>query len=276
MQIIDTHQHFWNYDPQRHDWINEDMQKIRKNFLPEDLAPILKENKVAGCISVQVDQTLEETDFLLTLAKRNDFIKGVVGWVDLRSSDLEATLNHYKDSKALKGFRHIIQGEATGFMLQPKLIAGLNKLPAHGYTYDLLIYAHQLKEANELIKQLSPDLPIVIDHIAKPAIKNSEIAEWEKGITALAQYPNVYCKISGMVTEANWGTWTMATLQPYLDKVVAAFGPNRILFGTDWPVCLVAASYSTWLDGIQTYFNTFSTAEQEAIFANNAIKFYKL
>ena len=276
MKIIDTHQHFWNYDPQRHDWINEAMQKIRKNFLPEDLAPILKENKVEGCISVQVDQTLEETDFLLSLAKQNDFIKGVIGWVDLRSSDLEATLSHYKDSIALKGFRHIIQGEAAGFMLQPKLIAGLNKLPAYGYTYDLLIYAHQLKEANELIKQLSPDLPIVIDHIAKPDIKNNEIAEWKKGITALAQYPNVYCKISGMVTEAHWENWTMATLQPYLDTVVAAFGPNRILFGTDWPVCLVASTYSTWLHGIQNYFNTFSIAEQENIFANNAIKFYKL
>jgi L-fuconolactonase len=276
MQIIDTHQHFWNYDPQRHDWINEDMQKIRKNFLPEDLAPILKENKVAGCISVQVDQTLEETDFLLTLAKQNDFIKGVVGWVDLRSAHLEATLNEYQEAKALKGFRHIIQGEVAGFMLQPKLIAGLNKLPAYGYTYDLLIYAHQLKEANELIKQVSPNLPIVIDHIAKPDIKNSEIAEWKKGITALAQYPNVFCKISGMVTEADWNNWTMASLQPYLDSVVAAFGTERILFGTDWPVCLVASSYSTWLNGIQNYFNTFSNAEQEAIFANNAIKFYKL
>jgi L-fuconolactonase len=276
MKIIDTHQHFWNYDPQRHDWINEDMQKIRKNFLPEDLAPILKENKVEGCISVQVDQTLEETDFLLSLANQNDFIKGVVGWVDLRSSDLEATLSHYKDSIALKGFRHIIQGEAAGFMLQPKLITGLNKLPAYGYTYDLLIYAHQLQEANELIKQVSPNLPIVIDNIAKTAIKNNEIAEWKKGITALAQYPNVYCKISGMVTEAHWENWTMATLQPYLDTVVAAFGPNRILFGTDWPVCLVASTYSTWLHGIQNYFNTFSIAEQENIFANNAIKFYKL
>lgn len=276
MKIIDTHQHFWSYDPKRHDWINEDMQKIRKNFLPEDLAPILKENKVAGCISVQVDQTLEETNFLISLAKQNDFIKGVVGWLDLRANDVEATLESYANEKALKGFRHIIQGEAAGFMLQPALIAGLNKLPNHHYTYDLLIYAHQLNEANELIKQVSSDLPIVIDHIAKPDIKNSEIVEWKKGITALAQYPNVYCKISGMVTEADWGNWTMATLQPYLDTVVEAFGTERILFGTDWPVCLVASTYSTWLNGIQNYFNTFSISEQENIFANNAIKFYKI
>lgn len=276
MKIIDTHQHFWNYDLQRHDWINEDMQKIRKNFLPEDLAPILNENKVAGCISVQVDQTLEETNFLLALAKQHDFIKGVVGWLDLCAKNIEATLENYVDEKALKGFRHIIQGEAAGFMLQPTLIAGLNKLPSHHYTYDLLIYAHQLSEANELIKQISSDLPIVIDHIAKPDIKNNEITEWKKGITALAQYPNVYCKISGMVTEADWKNWSMATLQPYLDTVVEVFGTERILFGTDWPVCLLASTYSNWLKGVQNYFNTFSITEQENIFANNAIKFYKL
>ena len=275
MKIIDTHQHFWNYDPKRHDWINEDMQAIQKDFLPEQLAILLKENQVAGCISVQVDQTKEETEFLLALAKQHSFIKGIVGWVDLSASDLEQTLEYYRDAQALKGFRHIVQGEAAGFMMQPKFIQGLQKLPAHHYTYDLLIYAHQLKEANEFIKQVT-ELPIVIDHVAKPTIKNREIEDWKKEITALAKYPNVYCKISGMATEAHWETWTMATLEPYLDTVVAAFGPERIMFGSDWPVCLVATSYSKWLKGVQKYFNTFSNTEQEAIFAGNAIKFYKL
>ena len=275
MKIIDTHQHFWNYDTTRHDWINEEMRAIRKNFLPEQLAPILKENKVDGCVSVQVDQTTEETDFLLALAKEHSFIKGVVGWVDLRASNLEDTLENYRDAKALKGFRHIIQGQAAGFMLQPNLIQGLKKLATRNYTYDLLIYAHQLKEANELIKQVT-ELPIVIDHVAKPNIKDSEMEDWKKEITALAKYPNVYCKISGMATEANWETWTMAGLQPYLDTVVAAFGTERIMFGSDWPVCLVASSYAKWLNGVQNYFNTFSSTEQEAIFAGNAIKFYKL
>ena len=275
MKIIDTHQHFWNYDTTRHDWINEEMRAIRKNFLPEQLAPILKENKVDGCVSVQVDQTTEETDFLLALAKEHSFIKGVVGWVDLRASNLEDTLENYRDAKALKGFRHIIQGQAAGFMLQPNLIQGLKKLATRNYTYDLLIYAHQLKEANEFIKQVT-ELPIVIDHVAKPNIKNSEMEDWKKEITALAKYPNVYCKISGMATEANWETWTMAGLQPYLDTVVEAFGTERIMFGSDWPVCLVASSYAKWLNGIQNYFNTFSSTEQEAIFAGNAIKFYKL
>ena len=275
MKIIDTHQHFWNYDATRHDWINEDMRAIKKDFLPEQLAPILKENKVEGCVSVQVDQTTEETDFLLALAKEHSFIKGVVGWVDLRASNLEDKLENYKDAKALKGFRHIIQGQAAGFMLQPNLIQGLKKLATRNYTYDLLIYAHQLKEANELIKQVT-EIPIVIDHVAKPNIKDSEMEDWKKEITALAKYPNVYCKISGMATEANWETWTMAGLQPYLDTVVAAFGTERIMFGSDWPVCLVASSYAKWLNGIQNYFNTFSSTEQEAIFAGNAIKFYKL
>ncbi len=275
MKIIDTHQHFWNYDTTRHDWINEEMRAIRKNFLPEQLAPILKENKVDGCVSVQVDQTTEETDFLLALAKEHSFIKGVVGWVDLRASNLEDTLENYRDAKALKGFRHIIQGQAAGFMLQPNLIQGLKKLATRNYTYDLLIYAHQLKEANEFIKQVT-ELPIVIDHVAKPNIKDSEMEDWKKEITALAKYPNVYCKISGMATEANWETWTMAGLQPYLDTVVEAFGTERIMFGSDWPVCLVASSYAKWLNGIQNYFNTFSSTEQEAIFAGNAIKFYKL
>ena len=275
MKIIDSHQHFWNYDATRHDWINEEMRAIRKDFLPEQLAPILKENNVDGCVSVQVDQTTEETDFLLALAKEHSFIQGVVGWVDLRASNLEDTLENYRDAKALKGFRHIIQGQAAGFMLQPNLIQGLKKLATRNYTYDLLIYAHQLKEANEFIKQVT-ELPIVIDHVAKPNIKDSEMEDWKKEITALAKYPNVYCKISGMATEANWETWTMAGLQPYLDTVVAAFGTERIMFGSDWPVCLVASSYAKWLNGVQKYFNTFSSTEQELIFADNAIKFYKL
>lgn len=275
MKIIDSHQHFWNYDATRHDWINEEMRAIRKDFLPEQLAPILKENKVEGCVSVQVDQTTEETDFLLALAKEHSFIQGVVGWVDLRASNLEDTLENYRDAKALKGFRHIIQGQAAGFMLQPNLIQGLKKLATRNYTYDLLIYAHQLKEANELIKQVT-ELPIVIDHVAKPNIKDSEMEDWKKEITALAKYPNVYCKISGMATEANWETWTMTGLQPYLGTVVATFGTERIMFGSDWPVCLVASSYAKWLNGVQKYFNTFSSTEQEAIFAGNAIKFYKL
>jgi len=275
MKIIDTHQHFWNYEAQKQDWINEDMQAIRKDFLPADLAIVLKENKVEGCISVQADQSLQETEFLLAQAKANNFIQGVVGWVDLCDPKMEQSLEKYATENLLKGFRHIVQGEVDGFMLQTNFIHGLKKIQVQNYTYDLLIYAHQLKEANAMVKQL-PTLPIVIDHIAKPNIKAGEIENWEKEIKQIAQYPNVYCKISGMVTEANWNCWTIADLQPYLDSVVAAFGTERIMFGSDWPVCLVASSYSKWLQLVQNYFNTFSNSEQEAIFAGNAIKFYKL
>ena len=275
MKIIDTHQHFWNYDPKIHDWINEDMQAIQKDFLPADLAIELKENKVEACISVQAAQSLQETDFLLAQAKANNFIQGVVGWVDLCDLKMEQALEKYATEKLLKGFRHILQAEPKGFMLQESFIQGLKKLQANNYTYDLLIYAHQLKEANEIVKHL-PTVPIVIDHIAKPNIKAGEIEDWKKEITGLANYPNVYCKISGMVTEANWNNWTAADLKPYLDAVVAAFGTDRILFGSDWPVCLVASTYSKWLNLVQNYFNTFSSSEQEAIFAGNAIKFYKL
>ena len=275
MKIIDTHQHFWNYDPETHDWINEDMKVIRKDFLPADLAPILKENNIDGCIAVQADQTDAETQILIREADQNSFIKGVVGWVDLNSTEIEAALASYTDTKLLKGFRHILQAEPRGFMLAPSFKKGIDALAKYNYTYDLLIYASQLKEAKEFISN-HKEQHIVIDHLAKPNIKEGEWESWKKDINEIAQYPNVYCKISGVATEANWETWTMDTLKPYIDTVVEAFSTERIMFGSDWPVCLVASSYEKWLKGLQNYFNTFSISEQEAFFANNAIKFYKL
>jgi L-fuconolactonase len=275
MKIIDTHQHFWNYDPKTHDWINEDMKVIRKDFLPADLAPILKENNVDGCIAVQADQTDAETQILIREANQNSFIKGVVGWIDLNSTEIEAALASYTDTKVLKGFRHILQAEPKGFMLAPSFKKGIDALAKYNYTYDLLIYASQLKEAKEFISN-HQEQPIVIDHLAKPNIKEGEWESWKKDINEIAQYRNVYCKISGMATEANWNTWTLDTLKPYIDTVVEAFGTERIMFGSDWPVCLVASSYSKWLETLQNYFNTFSIDEQASFFANNAIKFYKL
>ena len=275
MKIIDTHQHFWNYYSKTHDWINEDMKVLRKDFLPADLAPILKENNVEGCIAVQADHTDAETQILIRESHQNSFIKGVVGWVNLKDKGIEEKLEEYSNETTLKGFRHIIQAEPKGFMLDASFQKGLSVLAKYNYTYDLLIYENQLAEANTLIKQL-PALPIVIDHIAKPNIKEGEWESWKKEIKAIAEYPNVYCKISGMATEAQWDTWTMDTLKPYIDTVVEAFGTERIMFGSDWPVCLVASSYEKWLKGLQNYFNTFSIDEQASFFANNAIKFYKL
>jgi L-fuconolactonase len=275
MKIIDTHQHFWNYDPKTHDWINEDMKVIRKDFLPADLAPILKENNVDGCIAVQADQTDAETQILIREANQNTFIKGVVGWVDLNSTKIESALASYTDIKLLKGFRHILQAEPKGFMLAPSFKKGIDALTKYNYTYDLLIYASQLKEAKEFISN-HKEQPIVIDHLAKPNIKEGEWESWQKDINEIAQYPNVYCKISGMATEDNWNSWTMDTLKPYIETAVEAFGTDRIMFGSDWPVCLLASSYSKWLETLQNYFNTFSIDEQASFFANNAIKFYKL
>ena len=273
MRIIDSHQHFWKYHPQNHAWINDGMKIIQKDFLPEELASIFGKERIDGCISVQVDQTEAETQFQIELAKNNPFIKGVVGWINLMNPSIEAALEKYQDYPIVKGFRHILQGEAKGFMLQPEFINGLKTLAKNNYTYDLLIYHHQIPEALELLKNLG-ELKIVVDHIAKPDIKNSHITEWSKNIKALAKYPNVHFKISGMTTEADWKNWTAEDLTPYLDIVVEAFGTNRLMFGSDWPVCLVASTYHQWLTIVKNYFSNFTKEEQAKIFAGNCESFY--
>ena len=275
MRIIDAHQHFWKYHPQNHAWINDDMKTIQKDFIPEDLKIVLSAQQVEGCISVQVDQTKEETAFQIECARHNPFIKGVVGWIDLMNPLIEKDIEAYKEQKIVKGFRNIIQGAEKGFMLQPNFVNGLRQLAKHQYSYDLLIYPNQIQETIELIKSVK-DLPIVLDHIAKPSIKTKSIQDWAKDIHALAQYPTVYCKISGMVTEADWTTWKPEDLNPYLDIVVEAFGIDRLLFGSDWPVCLVASSYERWLNTIKDYCKKLSSAEQEKIFALNCESFYTL
>lgn len=275
MRIIDSHQHFWKYHPQNHEWINEDMKTIQKDFLPEDLATVFAKEKIDGCVSVQVDQTKEETAFQIECANKNNFIKGVVGWIDLMNPSLENEIEVYREQKIIKGFRHILQGEPKGFMLQKKFVTGLKALAKNNYTYDLLIYHYQIPDALALLKELDA-LKIVVDHIAKPDIKNGNITEWAKDIKALSSHPNVYCKISGMTTEADWKNWTAEDLIPYLDTVVEAFGTDRIMFGSDWPVCLVASSYNNWLTTIKNYFSSFSKEEQAKIFATNCESFYTL
>lgn len=275
MTIIDTHQHFWKYDPVNYSWINDEMQVIRRDFLPGDLAVVLKENKVQGCVAVQADQTEAETDWLLELAAKNDFIQGVVGWVDLRSSNIEERLLHYAQFKKLKGFRHVLQGEEPSFMLQKDFLNGISKLHQFGFAYDILIFPQHLSAALQLVEQF-PQQRFVVDHVAKPYIKDGNIDEWKAGLQQLAQHSNVYCKISGMVTEADWKTWTADQLKPYIDVVVESFGIDRIMFGSDWPVCLVASSYNKWIETVQNYFASFSTEDQQKVFSSNAIKFYQL
>jgi L-fuconolactonase len=275
MQKIDSHQHFWQYNAVKHDWIDDDMAVIRKDFLPADLQPVLQGNNIDGCIAVQADQTEEETNFLLSLQKENDFIKGIVGWVDFRAEDILERLSYYKQFNAIKGFRHVLQGEAPEFMLQPNFVNGIKALKQFDFTYDILIFPKHLPAAIELVQQF-PDQKFVIDHIAKPYIKAGLIDDWKKDIQSIAQCKNVHCKISGMVTEADYKLWKQDNFTPYLDAVVNAFGTNRILFGSDWPVCLVAASYKNMLQIVKDYFASFSITEQDDFFGNNATAFYQL
>ena len=272
---IDAHQHFWYYHPETHGWINDEMAVIRKNFLPEDLQPVLQQNDVAGTIAVQADQTEKETDFLLQLAAENKFIKGVVGWVDLRADNLQQRLEHYMQFTHLKGFRHVLQGEDPAFMLQPSFLKGIGLLKQFNFTYDILIFPKHLPAALQMIQQF-PDQPFIIDHIAKPYIKDGLTDEWKKDMLSIAQYPNVHCKISGMVTEADMRNWKQADFTPYLDAVMEAFGINRVMFGSDWPVCLAAGSYKAVAGIVKNYFAGFSAEEQQLFFSKNASAFYHL
>lgn len=272
---IDSHQHFWKYDPVRDSWINDEMSVIKGDFLPEDLQPILKENNVDGCVAVQADQSETETEFLLSLADANDFIKGVVGWVDLTSDDLEDRLAYFSTFPRLKGFRHIVQGQPAGFMLNPRFIEGVKKLSSFGFTYDLLIYHFQLEEAISFLRKVD-DAKIVVDHIAKPSIATGEITPWDQHMKMVAQFPNVSCKISGMVTEGNWKSWTNTDFHPYIDTVLDAFGPSRLMYGSDWPVCLVAGTYSDQMMIVKEHLSKLTGEERSLVFGLNAQKFYNL
>ncbi len=274
--IIDAHQHFWQYNPVTFSWIDESMAAIRQSFLPEDLKELLGKNNVDGTVLVQVNQTMEENDFFLSLADKNPFIKGVVGWVDLQADNLKEQLDSFGSHHKLKGFRHIVQAEQDpSFMQRPHFERGIAMLDSFNYTYDILIYPHQLASATKMVKRF-PNQRFVIDHLAKPYIKKGLVEEWKKDMLQIAAYENVYCKISGMVTEADWKNWTIPDLRPYLDAAVEAFGVKRLIFGSDWPVCLLAADYTNVLSITQQYFEAFSVAEKECFFATNAIQFYNL
>jgi L-fuconolactonase len=276
VKTIDAHQHFWKFDPVRDSWITDEMSVIQKDFFPGDLKPVLQQNGFDGCVAVQASQSEEETDFLISLANDNDFIKGVVGWVDLQANDIEERLAKYKSIPVVKGFRHVLQGEPQrDLMLTPEFKKGIEALQKHGFTYDILIFPDQIKFSEELVASF-PEQKFVIDHIAKPYIKRREIDEWKKDMENIAKHANAYCKISGMVTEADWKGWKKEDFKPYLDVVVNAFGTNRVLFGSDWPVCLVAASYEKMLEIVIDYFSSFSKNEQEQFFGLNAIRFYNL
>lgn len=273
---IDSHQHFWKFDPVRDSWIDNSMATIQRDFMPADLKPILDKHGIDGCVAVQADQSETETNFLLELAESNDFIKGVVGWVDFRAADAGNMMDHYRQFKKLKGFRHVLQGEADrALMLNPQFTKGLNFLKPYDFTYDILIFPDQLGYTHQLVKTFG-GTRFVIDHIAKPDIKNKNIEKWAAGINAVAKHENVYCKVSGMVTEADWQSWVLTDFEPYLDVIFEAFGINRVMFGSDWPVCNVAGGYQQMLSIVKNYTSKLSVDEQARFWGLNAIEFYKL
>jgi len=276
MMIIDSHQHFWQYDAQKHSWINDEMAVLKKDFLAEELWTEFSQNDIAGSIAVQADQSEEETNFLLDLAAKNDFIKGIVGWVDLRSPQIDERLAHYAKFPKLKGFRHVVQDEPdVNFMLGEAFQNGISALKKYNFTYDILIFPSQLKAALQLVKNF-PEQSFIIDHIAKPNIKDGNISIWKKYMTAIAKHENVHCKISGMVTEADWKNWEYQDFVPYLDVVFEVFGTSRIMYGSDFPVCLLAGSYKNVKGILHQYLQGFPMAEQEKVWGKNALQFYKI
>ena len=276
MMKIDSHQHFWNYDPARDTWITEEMSILKRDFLPEDLDHEYQANGIDASIAVQADQSENETLFLLDLANRNSKIAGVVGWVDLCSSKAAERLAFFSQFEKLRGFRHIAQAEPDErFLVRDDFVRGIAGLREFGFTYDILIYPKQLPAALELVAKL-PEQRFIIDHLAKPEIKTRGAASWATHMRNIAQNPNVYCKLSGLVTEADWHHWKSEDFKPYLDVVFDAFGPQRLMFGSDWPVCLLAGSYQRVKQVIEDYLNGHSEDEKEKIFGDNAVGFYGL
>jgi L-fuconolactonase len=273
---IDSHQHFWRYDAVRDGWITESMAALKRDFLPEHLAVELAANGIETSIAVQTDQSENETRFLVDLAEKNTSIAGVVGWVDLLSARLDERLEYFSHFSKLRGFRHIAQAEPNDrFLVGENFVKGVAQLRRFGFTYDILIFPRQLPAAIELVAHL-PEQHFVIDHCAKPEVKSGKLSPWAAQMREIAQNKNVSCKVSGLVTEADWKHWKADDFKPYLDVIFDAFGAERVMFGSDWPVCLLAATYRQVVQLIEDYVKGFSLAAKDKIFGGNASRFYKL
>ncbi|HLH40043.1 MAG TPA: amidohydrolase family protein [Bryobacteraceae bacterium] len=269
---IDAHQHFWRYHPSRHSWITEEMSVLKRDFLPEHLLPELLEAKIDRSIAVQAVPSEDETLFLLDLCQAHPEVAGVVGWTALASPEVERRLEFFSRFGPLRGFRHIAQSEPDDFFLvRPDFLRGISKLESFGFTYDILIYPRQLPAALELVTRF-PNQRFVIDHMAKPLIRSGEFDRWAAYMRKIAERENTFCKLSGLVTEARWNRWRSSDFTPYLDLIFQAFGTSRLMFGSDWPVCLLAASYRQVHDLIADY----ACSGQDRIFGENAARFYGL
>ena len=273
--IIDSHQHFWNYNPARDKWINSSMKILQKDFLPQHLKPILDDNGIDGCIAVQADQSENENKFLLDCAENNLFIKGVVGWIDLKGKNIDNRLAYYKTNPLFKGVRNIVQNEHENYLLRSDIQNGISRLSSYNLTYDLLIFPRQLPAAIALVEKF-PKQIFILDHIAKPNISNSMAENWKKNITVLSKFKNVNCKLSGMVTETEGFIFNDNDFYPYIDHIFKSFGPERILFGSDWPVCLLAANYKKVTEIIKNYLKSHSKKTKLNVMGLNAIKIYNL
>lgn len=272
--IIDSHHHLWDYSKEEYDWIDGSMASIARNFTVNDARETMKLSGVSGSIVVQARQSLEETRWLLDIAGRDDFIKGVVGWVDLEKPELVEMLGEFKQSDKLVGFRHVLQGEPDdNHILRPSFIRGLKEISGLGYRYDILIFERQLAGALKMMLQI-PELPCVIDHIAKPEMVGAPSLQWTEVISAIANETNAMCKLSGMVTEADWKNWNYDTFAPFLDHLFMTFGEERLMFGSDWPVCLVAGKYAEIFGIIQEFVEKNCAESASKIFGENASKFY--
>ena len=273
--IIDTHVHFWKYDKIRDAWITDEMKILKQDYLPVHLITTLKRNDVDGCIAVQAGQSEYETHFLVELSKTHSEIKGVVGWVDLLNKNLEERLQFFSQFNIIKGWRHVVQSEPDDFLLRDDFQKGIAALASYNCTYDILIYHHQLKPALDFVSKF-PNQKFVIDHCAKPDIGKKNITEWKTLMKEMAQYPNVCCKLSGLFTETKWKEWSASDFYPYLDAVFEAFGVDRLMFGSDWPVILLSGMYVQWKSLLEKYMEKFSEEERLKVFGENAIKFYNL
>ena len=272
---VDTHVHFWQYDKNRDAWITDEMKILQEDYLPGKIKGTLERNGIDACVAVQADQSELETHYLIELAKSNSFIRGVVGWIDLRSPQLDKRLQYFSQYKIIKGWRHVVQGEPDDFLLNKNFQDGVRKAREYGYAYDILIYQRQLPAAIEFVKQF-PEMKLVVDHCAKPDIAHKNIDQWAANMKTLAQHPNVYCKLSGLLTEARWKEWSPAEFYPYLDVVFDAFGTDRLMFGSDWPVMLLSGMYVQWKSMMEKFMEHFNTEDKEKVFGLNAIRFYGL
>jgi L-fuconolactonase len=270
---IDAHQHFWKYDQVKHAWIDDEMKIIRRDFPPNDLSPLLQAAQIDGTVAVQADETWRETEYLLDLASQYPWIKAVVGWVDVGNPKLEDFLDIASETPKLKGFREVLQSRKPDYMLRSEFIKGIHQLGKRGFTYDILIFPEHLDASLDLVSKC-PDQPFVIDHLAKPKIKTGEWKEWRKKMALLAERELVYCKLSGMITEADLKKWTYEDILPYMEIALELFGPQKLMYGSDWPVCLVAGEYERVWEAINRFAEALSAGEKERILGGTAQKFY--